>query len=104
MEKFKITDVTTVGALKKSSPRRLVVHCVPTMVVVRQKMRISYLNRSEARGSLSAGLIDLLAHLRRYLNLPWVKVLDNITLETASKLPNGMTKAMMEKYVSNYAK
>ena len=33
----------------------------------------------------------------------WVKVLDDITLETASKLPNGMTKAKMEAYVSNYA-
>lgn len=47
---------------------------------------------------------ELNLKVKVYTKDNWVKVLDGITLESASKLPNGMTKAKMEKYVSNYSK
>ncbi|MDE7108816.1 MAG: hypothetical protein K2O49_02450 [Muribaculaceae bacterium] len=43
---------------------------------------------------------DLNLKVKVYTKDNWVKVLDGITLAVASELPNGMTKAKMEEYLS----
>lgn len=60
---------------------------------------------SRTVGSFEKAFQDELGlKVKVYTKDNWVKVLDGITLESASKLPNGMTKAKMEEYVSNYSK
>lgn len=43
---------------------------------------------------------DLNLKVKVYTKDNWVKVLDGITLASAAELPNGMTKAKMEEYLS----
>lgn len=112
MAKFKITPTTTVAELKEQF--RNEVGCV---------LRI-YEGRSEAsdeatlvslgakegelecRTSRTVGKFeeafqnDLNLKVKVYTKDNWVKVLDGITLAVAGQLPNGMTKAKMEEYLS----
>lgn len=112
MAKFKITKTTTVAQLKAQFGKE-----------VGGTLRV-YEGRSEAPEdaklvSLGANVGDLECRTSRtvgkfeeafqdQLNLKvkvytkdnWVKVLDGITLATAAELPNGMTKAKMEEYLS----
>lgn len=112
MAKFKITPTTTVAELKEQF--RNEVGCV---------LRV-YQGRSEAsdeatlvslgakegelecRTSRTVGKFeeafqnDLNLKVKVYTKDNWVKVLDGITLATAAELPNGMTKAKMEEYLS----
>lgn len=112
MAKFKITPTTTVAELKEQF--RNEVGCV---------LRI-YEGRSEAsdeatlvslgakegelecRTSRTVGKFEeafqneLNLKVKVYTKDNWVKVLDGITLAVAGQLPNGMTKAKMEEYLS----
>ena len=112
MAKFKITPTTTVAELKGQF--RNEVGCV---------LRV-YQGRSEAsdgatlvslgakegelecRTSRTVGKFeeafqnDLNLKVKVYTKDNWVKVLDGITLAVAGQLPNGMTKAKMEEYLS----
>lgn len=112
MAKFKITPTTTVAELKEQF--RNEVGCV---------LRV-YQGRSEApdgatlvslgakegelecRTSRTVGKFEeafqneLNLKIKVYTKDNWVKVLDGITLATAGQLPNGMTKAKMEEYLS----
>lgn len=112
MAKFKITPTTTVAELKEQF--RNEVGCV---------LRV-YQGRSEAsdeatlvslgakegelecRTSRTVGKFeeafqnDLNLKVKVYTKDNWVKVLDGITLAVAGQLPNGMTKAKMEEYLS----
>lgn len=112
MAKFKITPTTTVAELKEQF--RNEVGCV---------LRV-YQGRSEAsdgatlvslgakegelecRTSRTVGKFEeafqneLNLKVKVYTKDNWVKVLDGITLATAGQLPNGMTKAKMEEYLS----
>ena len=112
MAKFKITPTTTVAELKEQF--RNEVGCV---------LRV-YQGRSEAsdeatlvslgakegelecRTSRTVGKFeeafqnDLNLKVKVYTKDNWVKVLDSITLAVAGQLPNGMTKAKMEEYLS----
>lgn len=112
MAKFKITPTTTVAELKEQF--RNEVGCV---------LRV-YQGRSEAsdgatlvslgakegelecRTSRTIGKFEeafqneLNLKVKVYTKDNWVKVLDGITLAVAGQLPNGMTKAKMEEYLS----
>ena len=112
MAKFKITPTTTVAELKEQFSNE-----------VGGVLRI-YEGRSEAadgailvslgakegelecRTSRTVGKFeeafqnDLNLKVRVYTKDNWVKVLDGITLATVAELPNGMTKAKMEEYLS----
>lgn len=112
MAKFKITPTTTVAELKEQF--RNEVGCV---------LRV-YQGRSEApdgatlvslgakegelecRTSRTVGKFEeafqneLNLKIKVYTKDNWVKVLDGITLAVAGQLPNGMTKAKMEEYLS----
>lgn len=112
MAKFKITPTTTVAELKEQF--RNEVGCV---------LRV-YQGRSEApdgatlvslgakegelecRTSRTVGKFEeafqneLNLKVKVYTKDNWVKVLDGITLAVAGQLPNGMTKAKMEEYLS----
>lgn len=112
MAKFKITPTTTVAELKEQF--RNEVGCV---------LRV-YQGRSEApdgatlvslgakegelecRTSRTVGKFEeafqneLNLKVKVYTKDNWVKVLDGITLAVAGQLPNGMTKAQMEEYLS----
>lgn len=112
MAKFKITPTTTVAELKEQFSNE-----------VGGVLRI-YEGRSEAadgatlvslgakegelecRTSRTVGKFeeafqnDLNLKVKVYTKDNWVKVLDGITLATAAELPNGMTKAKMEEYLS----
>ena len=112
MAKFKITPTTTVAELKGQF--RNEVGCV---------LRV-YQGRSEAsdeatlvslgakegelecRTSRTVGKFEeafqneLNLKVKVYTKDNWVKVLDGITLAVAGQLPNGMTKAKMEEYLS----
>lgn len=112
MAKFKITPTTTVAELKEQF--RNEVGCV---------LRV-YQGRSEApdgatlvslgakegelecRTSRTVGKFEeafqneLNIKVKVYTKDNWVKVLDGITLAVAGQLPNGMTKAKMEEYLS----
>ena len=113
MAKFKITPTTTVAELKEQFSNE-----------VGGVLRI-YEGRSEAadgatlvslgakegelecRTSRTVGKFeeafqnDLNLKVKVYTKDNWVKVLDGITLATAAELPNGMTKAKMEEYLSH---
>ena len=112
MAKFKITPTTTVVELKEQFRNE-----------VGGVLRI-YEGRSEApdgatlvslgakegelecRTSRTVGKFeeafqnDLNVKVKVYTKDNWVKVLDGITLAVAGQLPNGMTKAKMEEYLS----
>ena len=112
MAKFKITPTTTVAELKEQFSKE-----------VGGVLRI-YEGRSEAadgatlvslgakegelecRTSRTVGKFeeafqnDLNLKVKVYTKDNWVKALDGITLATAAELPNGMTKAKMEEYLS----
>lgn len=112
MAKFKITPTTTVAELKEQFRNE-----------VGGVLRV-YQGRSEApdgatlvslgakegelecRTSRTVGKFEeafqneLNLKVKVYTKDNWVKVLDGITLATAGQLPNGMTKAKMEEYLS----
>lgn len=116
MAKFKITDATTVGALKKQFSNEIggTLRVYDGRSEAKDEDKLLSIGAKEgefecmfsrAVGSFEKAIDEAFnLKVKVYTNDNWVKVLDNITLETASKLPNGMTKAKMEEYASNYAK
>ena len=112
MAKFKITQKTTVAELKEQFRNevggvlriydgRSQAAETATLVSIGAKE-----GELECRTSRTVGKFeeafqeDLNLKVKVYTKDNWVKVLDGITLETASQLPNGMTKAKMEEYLS----
>lgn len=112
MANFKITQKTTVAKLKEQFRNqvggtlriydgRSEAAEDATLVSIGAKV-----GELECRTSRTVGKFeeafqkDLNLKVKVYTKDNWVKVLDGITLETASKLPNAMTKAKMEEYLS----
>ena len=112
MAKFKITQKTTVAELKEQFSNevggtlriydgRSEAAENATLVSIGAKV-----GELECRTSRTVGKFeeafqkDLNLKVKVYTTDNWVKVLDDITLEAASKLHNGMTKAKMEEYLS----
>ena len=114
--RFKITDTTTVGTLKKQFANeiggtlrvydgRSEAKDDDKLISIGAKVGEFECKSSRTVGSFEKAIDETFGlKVKVYTTDNWVKVLDNITLQTASKLPNGMTKAKMEEYVSNYAK
>lgn len=116
MATFKITPETTVAELKEQFRNevggtlriysgRSEADDGATLVSLGAKEGVLECRTSRTVGSFEKAFQDELGlKVKVYTKDNWVKVLDGITLESASKLPNGMTKAKMEEYVSNYSK
>lgn len=116
MATFKITPTTTVAELKEQYRNevggtlriyqgRSEADDGAALVSLGAKEGVLECRTSRTVGSFEKAFQDELnLKVKVYTKDNWVKVLDGITLETASKLPNGMTKAKMEEYVSNYSK
>ena len=115
MAKFNITQTTTVAELKSQFSQeiggvlriyegRSEASEAATLVSLGATPKEWECRTSRTVGSFEKAFQDEInLKVKVYTRDNWVKVLDDITLETASKLPNGMTKAKMEAYVSNYA-
>ena len=116
MARFKISDTTTVGTLKKQFSKeiggtlriydgRSEAKDDDKLVSIGAKVGEFECRSSRTVGSFEKAIDETFnLKVKVYTTDNWVKVLDNITLQAASELPNGMTKAKMEEYVSNYAK
>lgn len=116
MATFKITPETTVAELKEQFRNevggtlriysgRSEADDGAALVSLGAKEGVLECRTSRTVGSFEKAFQDELGlKVKVYTKDNWVKVLDGITLESASKLPNGMTKAKMEEYVSNYSK
>lgn len=116
MATFKITSETTVAELKEQYRNevggtlriyngRSEADDGAALVSLGAKEGVLECRTSRTVGSFEKAFQDELGlKVKVYTKDNWVKVLDGITLESASKLPNGMTKAKMEEYVSNYSK
>ncbi len=114
MAKFNITQTTTVAELKSQFSQeiggvlriyegRSEASEAATLVSLGATPKEWECRTSRTVGSFEKAFQDEInLKVKVYTRDNWVKVLDDITLETASKLPNGMTKAKMEAYVSNY--
>ena len=115
MAKFNITQTTTVAELKSQFSQEIggVLRIYEGLSEASEAATLVSLGATpkewECRTSRTVGSFEkafqdeINLKVKVYTRDNWVKVLDDITLETASKLPNGMTKAKMEAYVSNYA-
>ena len=112
MANFKITQNTTVAELKEQFRNQVGgtlriydgrSEAAENATLVSISAKVGEL---ECRTSRTVGKFekafqeDLNLKVKVYTKDNWVKVLDGITLEAASKLPNGMTKAKMEEYLS----
>lgn len=116
MATFKITPKTTVAKLKEQYRNevggtlriysgRSEADDGAALVSLGAKEGVLECRTSRTVGSFEKAFQDELGlKVKVYTKDNWVKVLDGTTLESASKLPNGMTKAKMEEYVSNYSK
>ena len=115
MAKFNITQTTTVAELKSQFSQEIAgvlriyegrseASEASTLVSLGSTPKKWECRTIRTVGSFEKAFQDEInLKVKVYTRDNWVKVLDDITLETASKLPNGMTKAKMEAYVSNYA-
>lgn len=111
MAKFKITQKTTVAELKEQFRNEVGgvlriydgrSEAAETATLVSIGAKVGEL---ECRTSRTVGKFeeafqeDLNLKVKVYTKDNWVKVLDGITLEAASQLPNGMTKEKMEAFL-----
>lgn len=112
MAKFKITPTTTVAELKEQYRNEVggVLRVYDGRSEAPDDATLVSLGAKEGelecRTSRTVGKFeeafqsDLNLKVKVYTKDNWVKVLDGITLATAAELPNGMTKAKMEEYLS----
>ena len=112
MANFKITPTTTVAELKKQFSNEVggVLRVYEGRSEAADDATLVSLGAKEGelecRTSRTVGKFeeafqsDLNLKVKVYTKDNWVKVLDGITLATAAELPNGMTKAKMEEYLS----
>ncbi len=112
MANFKITPTTTVAELKDQFSKEVggVLHVYEGRSEAADSATLVSLGAKEGelecRTSRTVGKFeeafqkDLNLKVKVYTKDNWVKVLDGITLATAAELPNGMTKAKMEEYLS----
>ena len=112
MAKFKITPTTTVAELKEQFSNEVggVLRIYEGRSEAADRATLVSLGAKEGelecRTSRTVGKFeeafqnDLNLKVKVYTKDNWVKVLDGITLATAAELPNGMTKAKMEEYLS----
>ena len=112
MAKFKITPTTTVAELKEQFSNEIggVLRIYEGRSEAADGATLVSLGAKEGelecRTSRTVGKFeeafqnDLNLKVKVYTKDNWVKVLDGITLATAAELPNGMTKAKMEEYLS----
>jgi hypothetical protein len=114
MAKLKITPKTTVAELKKQFLAEVgggVLRVYDGRSEAKDDATLASIGAKEGetaefRTSRTVGKFEeavqqeLNLKVKVYTNDNWVKVLDGITLAVAAKLPNGMTKAKMEEYLS----
>lgn len=112
MAKFKITPTTTVAELKDQFSKEVggVLRVYDGRSEATDSATLVSLGAKEGelecRTSRTVGKFeeafqkDLNLKVKVYTKDNWVKVLDGITLAAAAELPNGMTKAKMEEYLS----
>lgn len=114
MAKLKITPKTTVAELKKQflaevgggvlrvyDGRSEAKDDAPLVSIGAKKGETAEFRTSRTVGKFEEAIQqELNLKVKVYTNDNWVKVLDGITLAVAAKLPNGMTKAKMEEYLS----
>ncbi|MDE7376671.1 MAG: leucine-rich repeat domain-containing protein, partial [Muribaculaceae bacterium] len=112
MAKFKVTSKTTVAELKEQFGKEIggVLRVYQGRSEAADGATLVSLGAKEGelecRTSRTVGKFEeafqheLNLKVKVYTRDNWVKVLDGITLAVAAELPNGMTKAKMEEYLS----